>query len=102
MSGIRTAGDLVLRMQLSRGMKIDAAKTYVAGKLGVEPFDLSDCHIMRERRKTLDIGYQMPEPGAAKGIEAKIRIARLLGIEINAVERFKKRTDLDAPGDVPG
>jgi len=35
MGGIRTAGDLVLRMQLARGLKIDRAKDYVAAKLGV-------------------------------------------------------------------
>jgi len=92
MGGIRTAGDLVLRMQLTRGLKIDQAKAYVAEKLGVTPFDLSDCSVMRELRQSLDIGYPMPDPGAAKGIEAKIKIARLLGIKINSVEQFRKRT----------
>ncbi len=94
MGGIRTAGDLVLRMQLSRGMKIDQAKAYVAEKLGVTPFDLSDCSVLRDLRQSLDIGYPMPDPGAAKGIEAKIRIAKLLGIKINSVEQFKRRTGL--------
>ena len=94
MGGIRTAGDLVLRMQLTRGLKIDQAKAYVAEKLGVTPFELSDCSVMRDLRQALDIGYPMPDPGAAKGIEAKIKIARLLGIKINSVEKFKKRTGL--------
>jgi hypothetical protein len=94
MGGIRTAGDLVLRMQLARGLKIDQAKDYVAAKFGVTPFDLSDCSVMRELRQSLDIGYPMPDPGAAKGIEAKIKIAALLGISINAVDRFKERTGL--------
>ncbi len=94
MGGIRTAGDLVLRMQLARGLKIDRAKDYVAGKLGVTPFDLSDCSVMRELRQSLDIGYPMPDPGAAKGIEAKIKIAALLGMRINSVDRFKERTGL--------
>ncbi|MBS4024304.1 MAG: [dimethylamine--corrinoid protein] Co-methyltransferase, partial [Clostridia bacterium] len=35
MGGIRTSGDLVARMQMSRGMRINDAKEYVAGKLGV-------------------------------------------------------------------
>jgi len=91
MGGIRTAGDLVLRMQLTRGLKIDQAKAYVAEKLGVTPFELSDCTVMRDLRQSLDIGYPMPDPGAAKGIEAKIKIARLLGVKINSVEQFKKR-----------
>jgi hypothetical protein len=94
MGGIRTAGDLVLRMQLTRGMKIKEAKEYVAEKLGVTPMDLSDCSVMREIRETLDIGYPMPNDGAAKGIEAKINISRILGIKINSVERFKRITGL--------
>jgi len=94
MGGIRTAGDLVLRMQLAKGMKLDRAKKYVAEKLGITPFELSDCSIMREIRQSLDLGYPMPEPGAAKGIEAKIRIANILGIKINSVEHFKRKTGL--------
>lgn len=94
MGGIRTAGDLVLRMQLAKGMKIDEAKKYVADKIGVTTLELSDCFIMREMRQALDIGYPMPDHGAAKGIEAKIRIANLLGIKINSVEQFKRKTGL--------
>ena len=94
MGGIRSAGDLVLRMQLAHGMKIDAAKEYVANKLAVTPVGLADCAVMREIRQALDIGYPMPDPGAAKGIEAKIRIAAVLGIEINSVEQFKRKTGL--------
>ncbi len=81
-------------MQLSRGMKINEAKAYVAEKLGVSVRALSDCTVMREIRQDLDLGYPMPEAGAAKGIEAKIRIADLLGIRINSVERFKSKTAL--------
>ena len=32
--GIRAAGDLVARMQVAQGMRIDQAKGYVASKLG--------------------------------------------------------------------
>ena len=42
MGGVRTAGDLVLRMQLANKMKIDEAKAYVAEKLGVTVEDLHD------------------------------------------------------------
>jgi len=90
MGGIRSAGDLVLRMQLTKGMRLPEAKAYVAEKLGVSVLDLSDCAIMRDLREELDIGYPMPSPNAAKGLEAKFRIARLLDIKINSVERFKK------------
>ena len=92
MGGIRSAGDLVLRMQLARGMRLPEAKAYVAAKLGVTVRDLSDCALLRDVREELDIGYPMPAPGAAKGLEAKFRIARLLDIKINSVERFKAKT----------
>jgi dimethylamine--corrinoid protein Co-methyltransferase len=92
MGGIRSAGDLVLRMQLAKSMRLSEAKTYVAEKLGVDPVDLADCSVMREIREELNIGYSMPPDRAAKGIEAKFRIADLLGIRINSVERFKERT----------
>ena len=94
MGGIRSAGDLVLRMQLAKSMRLRDAKQFVAEKLGVEPADLADCSVMREIRETLDIGYSMPPAGAAKGIEAKFRIADLLGIRINSVERFKQKTGI--------
>ena len=92
MGGIRTAGDLVLRMQLTRGMKLAAAKEYVADKLKISVFDLSDCSVMRDIREELDISYPMPSANAAKGIEAKFRIAEILNIPINSVERVKRKT----------
>jgi len=91
MGGMRTAGDLVARMQLSRRMKIKEAKEYVANKLGVSILDLSDPIVMGELREDLNIGTMAPLVGGAKGIEAKLRIAELLGIEINCVNRFKDR-----------
>ena len=36
MGGIRTAGDLVAWMQMTRKMKIAEAKQYVASKLGID------------------------------------------------------------------
>jgi len=42
MGGIRTAGDLVARMQLTRKMRINDAKAYVAEKLKVSPSQLTD------------------------------------------------------------
>jgi dimethylamine--corrinoid protein Co-methyltransferase len=92
MGGMRAAGDLVARMQMSRGMKINEAKQYVAGKLKVSISDLTDPVAMTETREDLQIGAIMPLPGCAKGIEAKIRIAEVLGIDINCVRRFNERT----------
>ena len=91
MGGMRTAGDLVARMQMTRGMKIKEAKEYVAGKLKVSVSDLADPVVMNEVREDLDIGRVNALPRVAKGIDAKFRIADLLGIEINCVNKFKER-----------
>jgi dimethylamine--corrinoid protein Co-methyltransferase len=91
MGGMRAAGDLVARMQMTRGMKIDQAKAYVADKLGVVVSDLTDPVIMTEIREDLDLGTMTPLPGSAKGLEAKIRIAELLDIEINCIRRLKNK-----------
>ena len=92
MGGMRAAGDLVARMQMTRGMKIQPAKEYVADKLGVSVPDLTDPVIMTEVRDELQIGVMTPLPGCAKGIEAKFRIAELLDIDIGCVKRFKDIT----------
>ena len=91
MGGMRAAGDLVARMQMTRGMKIDEAKAYVADKLSISVSDLTDPVIMTEIREDLGIGAMNPLPGCAKGLEAKIRIAELLGIDINCVRRLKSK-----------
>ncbi len=79
------------RMQMTRGMKIVEAKKYVADKLKVSVSDLTDPVIMTEVREDLDIGSISPLPGCAKGIEAKLRIAEVLGIEINCIRRLKDK-----------
>ena len=91
MGGMRAAGDLVARMQMTRGMKIADAKKYVADKLKVSVSDLTDPVIMTEVREDLDIGSVSPLPGCAKGIEAKLRIAEVLDIEINCIRRLKNK-----------
>ena len=94
MGGIRTAGDLVARMQLAKKMRLDEAKQYVAGKLGVSVMDLCDSTVMRRLREELDIGVITAVAGAAKGLEAKARIADLLDVRINCVERLKNKMGL--------
>ena len=91
MGGMRTAGDLVARMQL-RKMRLPQAKRYVADKLGVGVEDLTDSTLMRELREELDIGVITGPPGLAKGIEAKVRIADLLGAPINSAARLQLKT----------
>ena len=89
MGGMRGAGDLVARMQMTRGMKIDEAKAYVADKLSIAISALTDPVIMTDIRQDLEIGSINPLPGCAKGLEAKIRIAEVLDIDINCIRRLK-------------
>ena len=93
MGGIRSAGDLVYRMEL-QGYKINDAKKYVAEKLGCPIENLADCAEMKDLREELNIGTTQSRPDAAVGMETKFRIADILGIPINSVNRFKKDAGL--------
>lgn len=95
MGGIKTAGDLVFRMQLMYGMHIEEAKKCIAEKLNVSIFDLSDPGIMAEIRAERGFGTQEPQDRAPSGIAAKMRISKELGIKINSVEQFKKRAGIE-------
>jgi len=94
MGGMRAAGDLVARMQISRGMKINEAKAYVAEKMKVAVSDLTDPVIMNEAREDLNLGLLHPHAGSPKCMEAKFNIAELLDIDINCVNRFRERASL--------
>jgi dimethylamine--corrinoid protein Co-methyltransferase len=98
MGGMRAAGDLVARMQMTRGLRLKEAKQYVAEKLGVSTFDLSNPAVMTDVRSEFGFGrihsYAISQPGEANFIEAKFNISRVLGIPINSVERFKERAGL--------
>jgi dimethylamine--corrinoid protein Co-methyltransferase len=63
----------------------------VADKLRIAVSELTDPVIMSEVREDLQIGAVTPLPGCAKGIEAKFRIAEVLGIDINCVQRFNDK-----------
>jgi dimethylamine--corrinoid protein Co-methyltransferase len=91
MGGIRTAGDLVAWMQISRRMKLNEAKKYVAKKLGVDVLDLTNEEVMRRLREDLGIGIITSVAGSPKGIRAKIKIAELLEIPINSVTLFNSQ-----------
>ena len=80
-----------MRMQMSRKMRLTEAKKHVAEKLKVTPADLSNECVMRDIRKDLGIGTVTSLPGGTNGMAAKFRIADLLGIEINCVNKFKKK-----------
>lgn len=93
MGGIRTSGDLVFRMQL-KGMKIKDAKSFLADKLHLSVEDLADCAVMKELREELNIGTTQSRANAGVGIQTKFRIAEIMGITINSVEKFKKEAGL--------
>ncbi len=88
---MRTAGDLVAWMQITRRMKINDAKNYVAGKLGIDVIDLTNEEVMRSVREDLGIGILTSVAGSPKGIRAKMKIAELLDIPINSVTLFKSQ-----------
>jgi dimethylamine--corrinoid protein Co-methyltransferase len=92
MGGIRSAGDLVARMQFSKNMKIKEAKEYVAKKLGITTLDIADEHVMRELREELGIGVITGVPGAPRGIAAKMNIEKILDIKIKSCEIFREKT----------
>ena len=91
MGCIRTPGDLVAWMQMTRKMKIADAKKYVADKLRIDIIDLSNEEVMRPLREDLGIGTITAVAGSAKGIAAKWKIADLLDIEINSIDLFRTR-----------
>jgi dimethylamine---corrinoid protein Co-methyltransferase len=100
MGGLRSAGDLVARMQMTKRMRLKEAKQYVADKLGCTTVDLSDPVAMEVIRLEKGLGT-LPctsnvHPGQAGMMEAKFNIARTLDIPINCVERFKQRTGIGA------
>jgi len=94
MGGIRTAGDLVARMEMSHGMRLSDAKQYVADRIGCSTRDLSDPIVMHDIRRDLGLGripvQELTYPGEPGAMEAKFRIAELLGKPINSVEKFKR------------
>ena len=98
MGGIRTAGDLVARMQMSKGMRLPEAKRYVAGRLGCGERDLCDSYAMEQLRGEKGLGrildHSNLHPGEPNAMYAKFRIAELLGLRINSVERFKELAGL--------
>lgn len=94
MGGIRTAGDLVAWMQMTRKMKIQEAKKHVAQKLGVDVMELTNEEVMCSRRRELGLGTVTSIAGSPKGIRAKWKIAELLGINIRSVDLFKNQLGL--------
>lgn len=99
MGGMRTAGDLVARMQMTRGMRLGEAKQLVADRLRVGVGDLSDPLVMGEVRAELGLGRicfggSGMFPTQPTAMEAKFRISELFDVPINCVERFRHNAGL--------
>ena len=92
MGGIRSAGDLVARMEFGKNMRVKDAKQYVEKKLGLDVLDIADEFVMRDLREELGIGVVTGVPGATRGIAAKMNIENILDIKINSCEKFREKT----------
>jgi len=90
MGGVRTAGDLVAWMQLTRKMKIKQAKAYVAQKLDLNVQDLTNETIMSRVRAEKGLSSVIPDHIEYTGIAAKSKIARVLGIQIHSVDLYER------------
>ena len=98
MGGIRAGGDLVARMQMTRGMRLAEAKEHVAGKLGCSARDLSDPQVMWDVRAECGFG-RFPDQDTVfadepLGMEAKFRISEALDVPIICCERFREHAGL--------
>jgi hypothetical protein len=96
MGGLRTAGDLVARMQMTRRMRLPEAKAYVAERLGVSPGDLSDPVTMSDARRERGLGTIPTEDTATVhdelAVEAKVNIARVLDVPVRSAQRLRELT----------
>ncbi len=94
MGGVRTAGDLVAWMQLTRRMKINQAKAYVAQRLSVNVRDLTDETTMAKKRESFGLSSVIPDHVEYTGIAAKTKISKLLDIPIRSVELYKRHLEV--------
>jgi dimethylamine---corrinoid protein Co-methyltransferase len=104
LGGMRAAGDLVARMQMTWGMRLGDAKRYVAARLGVGVDDLGDPIAMHDVRRDLGLGripvQELTYPGEPGAMEAKFRIAEALRVPINSVARFSERAGIGVPAGI--
>ena len=84
MNGMRAAGDLVARLEMTKGMRLADAKRFVADRLGTSVADLADPLVMHEVRGDLGLGrlydIETTHPGDPSPLQAKQAIARLLDL----------------------
>ena len=89
LGGMRSAGDLVSRIQLGKKMRVSDSKKYVMDKLGIGEENLTDECFMREFREEHGLGVVTGVAGLPYGIEAKFNIEDILDIEIASCSRMR-------------
>lgn len=94
MNGMRTAGDLVARMQFAKSMRLPEAKEYVAQKLNVDAMDLADECMMREVREDLGLCTMTENIATPRGIASKMNIEKVLDLKINSCELFRNLSSI--------
>jgi len=106
MGGMRAAGDLVARMQMTRGMRLEQAKRHVAERLHVDTIELSDPLIMHDVRRELGLGLvpvqELTYPDEPGSIEAKFHISEVLDVPINSVRKFQEHAGRGRQAAAPG
>ena len=94
MGGVRTAGDLVARVQTTRRLRLPEAKKYVADKLGCDVFELCDPVTRLDLRRELGLGglshQDVTTMDDAVALGAKFRVAEVLDVPIPSVEHFAR------------
>lgn len=78
-------------MQFAKNMKIDEAKKYVADKLEIDPFQLTEEGYVRDIREKEGIGVVTGQPNTPKGMPAKMNIEKVLGITISNCEHYRNQ-----------
>ena len=86
MGGVRTSGDLVAWMQLTR-------KEYVAKKLNLNLQDLTSETTMSIIRSEKGLGSVIPDHIEYMGIAAKSKVAELLDVPIHSVNLYKNHLE---------
>jgi len=94
MGGVRTAGDLVARVEMTKRLRLPEAKQYVADRLDCDVFGLSDPVTMLDVRRDLGLGglshQDVTTMDDAVAMAAKFRIAEVLDVPIPSVEHFAR------------
>jgi hypothetical protein len=80
MNGMRTAGDPVMRMRMTRGLRLKEAKAQTADRHRVSARDLSDGVVMQDARSECGIG-RLTDVGNEGGDGAAVKRAKVAPLD---------------------